>query len=430
MKNNITILTPQNVNSINKKLNKDIPISEVFKSNKYFREDINTILRKSKTKEITNILKTFGIEPLSPGYGDKISTFIMGAEGKAIAIIALGFLIIGLLPALSAMIEGNFWKDNSSSLFSTIEDIGYWNQYIIAMPITALVTSMYFSRLPKTLIELVLQGTFPVTRSQWNDFVIKISNRVYGNWFVKILPYITGFICAITLSHIYLFEKSNYWNNISFANNTTKAGWLLVPDIFFLYTLISLAVLRVIITSYVLIKFFNFTPDIQPLHPDSSGGLSPLGKLSSTLNLGTFLYGLLSVVGIYANNYNYSKPIYGPENITIMVAYVLCASIIFFLPLLSAHSCMKEAKYNTIQTINQRFETLNKQLIKSLDKNDKLSKENIEDLKSLKDIHEIASKMPVYPFDTETVTRFIGSILIPILVYILTNLIDKFFIIK
>lgn len=432
MAKKLEILKQENIEAIVKKLAQpDVPVYSVFRENERFQEEVNFLFRNSTTAEIKKVFQKFNIRPLNPALGDKFASYVMGAEGKAVALITLGIFLFGFLPAIAAMVEGGFsdqvLSQNPSITFFAMEDIGYWNQFILSMPIVALVTSMYFSQLPKTLLELVLRGVFPITLEQWNNFVTETASHVYRNAFIRFTPYLIGLICTITLTDKYFYARTGYWNSVEFSKNSTIAGLLLIPNVFLLYFLIALAVLRVIATSFILIKFFKFTPDVQPLHPDSSGGLSPLGKLSSTLNLGTLLYGIFSVIGIYANSQNYNYPINAPVNVLIMVVYMLGALVIFFFPLLAAHHCMRESKYNTIQIINDRFEAENKNLIQSIRENKIPKKEQIEKIETLQKIHNIAAKMPVYPFNTETITYFLGSILIPVSLYILTSVIEKLF---
>jgi len=405
----------------NSQLDKDSTITEVFRDNKLAQEDLNEIFSHPDPQGMDFFYDNYYLERLNPGAGDLFASWLMRTNGLNIGIITLIIGLIGLIPALISIAEGNF--NNPDLFLSTLKDFGYWEQYPIAMPIVVLLSTMYFRRFPVSLLELVLQGVFPITRDQWNHFVTVTAKSIYQAKIVVWSPYLIALSCSVFLSKIYLYDTPDSWYMIGFSSEATIAGWFLAVNIFILYFLIATAVIRIIATSVILNRFFEFLPNIQPLHPDGAGGLLPLGKLSKSLNLGVFLFGIISAAGIYVNHITYQKPVLSGVNIAIMCAYVLGASIVFFIPLLSAHTKMKEAKYNIIQSINYHFEKENRDLMKSLEGSGVLNKEKVSNIESMLVMHNIARRMPVYPFNIETITSFLGSIIIPLLLYLVQILI-------
>jgi hypothetical protein len=403
----------------NQRPNEIIPISEIIRRDYKMAKEINTIFQKLNTREVYETLAPFGVSRFEPGMGDRLAGILTNLYGKNIFFAMMIILIIGLLPAFISIGEGTFINNNSIAM-TAMQDPGYWDQYALGLPILVFTISMYFGRFPKYLLELVFIGVFPISSKQWNEFVKKTANRIYSLKIVTIFPYLVGIGCMIGLSLHYLYCEPK-WYRVCFDRSTSIAGWFVVIDIFLQYYLVAFGVTRIIATFFVLKEFFKFPANIQPLHPDASGGLSPLGKLSTSLNIGAFGYGIICVIGIVANYYVYGDAIVSPENIAIMVAFVVGASIVFFMPLLAAHSRMKEAKYDTIQTINNRFECLNAEIIHSLEETCDVDKRQLEKLESLKKIHEIALKMPVFPFNIKTVSSFLGSIFLPVITYIITT---------
>ena len=205
------------------------------------------------------------------------------------------------------------------------------------------------------------------------------------------------------------------------------AGWFVIPLNFCLFYLIAMCLLRIIGTFIVLNNYFKHPPNIQPLHPDCCGGLSPLGKLSMKPTLGVFIFGMVVVISIIVdirppNN----MPILHPLNLLLIIGYLVGASIAFFLPSFAAHPAMKESKYHTIQIINQNYQRVNNELMKVLQSNKNVDSKTIDELDSLKKLHDIAFRMPVYPFNFQTISSFFGSVFAPLLVLALEILIKLF----
>lgn len=125
------------------------------------------------------------------------------------------------------------------------------------------------------------------------------------------------------------------------------------------------------------------------------------------------------IYGFYSNEKNYLIVT------LIILGYIFAAYVVFFIPLKAVHSSMKSAKDSNILLINENFNTLNSEIRSSLRKNEPITKEVMSNFQNLTELHIITSKMPVYPYNIATITSFISSILIPVLLSVLTILIDK-----
>jgi hypothetical protein len=368
-----------------------------------------------KTDVILKHLESVGLTPLNPGKGDRFVSFLIHSSSWRAIYISLAFISIGLLNFVIAALEGNF--------FNSIKDIGYWD-LIIALTAVVLTLCLYFGKLPWAILELILSNTIELSTRGYYEFK-RTAENIYENRFIVWCPYITGLAAAILTTVIFGFRADNTWQAISFSEHKTVAGWITPVLSFALYYLITVLALRILVTFFILMKFFEFPTNIQPLHPDSCGGLYPLGSLSMKLNFGTFLFGLITAMGVLANIYTHKKPVFYPLNVLMVFSYFVCAVIIFFLPLYAAHRRMKEAKYQTLHDINKQFEKTNKELLVNLKEARKVNKAKVSELESLRKMYEIASKMPVYPFNLQIITSFLGSIIAPTIVFLLQKCINS-----
>jgi hypothetical protein len=216
----------------------------------------------------------------------------------------------------------------------------------------------------------------------------------------------------------YLLSPETTWYKVSFTKNPNAhvAGWFVIPLTFCLYYLITLCLVRIIGTFIVLNNYFKHPPNIQPLHPDRCGGLSPLGKLSMKPALGVCMFGLVAVISIIVN----VKPpnnmsIFHPLNLLLITGYLVGASIAFLPPFFATHHAMKKSKYEAIQVISKNYQRVNDKIMEELKANKHVDSKNVDELDSIKMLNDIAIHMPVYPFNFQIASSFFGAILTPLL---------------
>lgn len=389
-----------------------VPIPDVVRSNPDVAHALNAVLKSGGPADVSALLGQLGLESVDPGGRDRLASWIARLRGRRVTFAVLALLLFSLIPLGIAYLEGNLV--NPALDADALHDIGHWNQFVIALPSAVMLMAMYFGQFPKTLIELVLSGVFPINQQQWNAFV-RDARTIYRHWLLLILPYLIGIGMGLVGLNVYMLNVPNTWITVDLPSDMNWAGVVQLPLVVLLYYVIPAGGFRIIATYFVLRRFFRFPANIQPLHPDAAGGLSPLGRLSMRLNLGAFMFGLVAVNGARANVVTWGMPLLHPANIAIYSAYLIGASIIFFLPLFAAHNRMKEAKYQTLQIISDRFNQLNQSLIAELANAEGIDKSRIEELDSIQQLHAIASKMPVYPFNVQNISSFFGSVLTPIL---------------
>jgi hypothetical protein len=153
---------------------------------------------------------------------------------------------------------------------------------------------------------------------------------------------------------------------------------------------------------------------LRPLNPDKAGGLGVLGKYSLKMVL-FLLPPLFPIMGyIFFGNVN----ILFVVGLTLYIPFLILA---FFFPLSGAHGAMKNFKDQELRMLSEEFNSIYDKFIKNI-RDDNLPEiiEEFELMDKLGDLYNKANKMPVWPFDTNTLTKF-GSILAAIITSIWLN---------
>jgi len=104
-----------------------------------------------------------------------------------------------------------------------------------------------------------------------------------------------------------------------------------------------------------------------------------------------------------------------------LTQYIPLVIVAFFYPLSGAHEATKKSKAQELETLSLRFNQIYDKLLIDV-KNENFTRipTDMDILNKLDVFYFKAEKMPVWPFDTETITKF-GSILAAIITSIWLN---------
>ena len=194
-----------------------------------------------------------------------------------------------------------------------------------------------------------------------------------------------------------------------------------------IYCILSIALFSIMSITWLKKLFSEFSITILPLHPDGSGGLSPLGNYALKLSYLIVLVGLILVITPITRNFVINGTfefLWTSELIVALGAYLVAAPVIFFLPLSVAHRVMQEAKNHLLMQIANRFSEEYSLIQKALGKNDLDIKQNLEIMEQLQNLHRTIDSFPVWPFDSANLIRFATSYITPLVTAILATIID------
>jgi hypothetical protein len=261
---------------------------------------------------------------------------------------------------------------------------------------------------------------------QWNSFKQK-ANEIYSKWYYTNGPHIIALAITIVLIIVFRHPKNKIWYSLETDNFVYIAGWAQIIVYYVTFYTFSLGLLNIFASYRVLSTLFSSNKlNVQPLHPDKCGGLAPLGALSRTLIYWIIFIGIIVALNVWNNYYILNRHFDDPLQLSIIFGYLVMAYIIFFLPMHAAHKPMKKAKEEELTLIHRYISKIDKAVKMDFEKSNDIDNKALENFNNAKQIYDITSEMPVYPYNFKTVAAFISSILIPILFLIIQKIIDIF----
>jgi hypothetical protein len=116
-----------------------------------------------------------------------------------------------------------------------------------------------------------------------------------------------------------------------------------------------------------------------------------------------------------------------PELVPAIIAYVALSPAAFLGPLSTANRAMQKAKEGLLLALSQAFhQTYQQTYTAMLGRGQPPQDDQLKRLKDLQELHKLTEEFPVWPFNTRTLARFLGSVFAPILLAIVPGLITEF----
>jgi hypothetical protein len=348
--------------------------------------------------------------------------------GRAIILLYIpSFLVI-----LSTLIEGTFITLPSSEGISLLQHPGNFSMLII-FPLIVISFINLIIRYHRfifninNLIDISKLKKENQAGKEYIETIIKkgyVKTKAFWVFFstVTLICVSAVLLNIINTSSINLvIEKfgHNVYDSIDFIFGflTMKLFfilfWFVIPSILLgkLYLIISSLnnVFRILRKSDALY--------MNPLHPDKSGGLGQLGEIALRLNY-TVAIAFAMVIALYFSHGMTGTLMFGFIIVTLLMV------IVFFFPLHEAHKAMKEAKIRLLSSLSQKYDSINKRFTDHIltsktheELFDNQGEEMFETHKKLSEIYEHILNLPTWPYDLNTISRFIGTLLIPVVVF-------------
>jgi len=364
----------------------------------------------------------------------------LNQPGRRKKIITMVWILFGIMPYFifyfSGLVDHNLYLEGDARGF--FEDYAFHSYIYIPFLFHAALN--YFPQLSDILVSLknILfsndnsgeKSSFQKNNKEnstqltiFNRLLQKYESIILGNSKSKILKYILllgglAWSAMMATAHYYALDTYGYdlWSSqnylVTFITRTIYEtivfGFLFPLLLFkFLTTLYTIKHICLDLTKEKIIR-------LRPINPDKAGGLGDLGKYS--LKLVILL--LPPLIPIFA------YMIFNPVTMVLLsglTLYIPLLVLTFFYPLSGAHRAMKEFKDRELQNLSHKFNAIYDTFIEKIDPDaDTLIPEEYDALEKIDRLYKKAEKMPVWPFDTDTITKF-GSILAAILTSIWLN---------
>ena len=358
-------------------------------------------------------------------HADLLTKTLVGRMQLRPALITLIAMVVLNLPILIFATLYGLWETTPDRI-GLLHHYNWWIYRLTSIP----ATIFFFFWLPDgvtgVITGLKANGVLdvpnqPSQEDALRQYVVEF-DRSYSNKLWAVLSLIIS-VGLVVLSQIPELMEIRTWQT-----SHPIIFWYTVLLWGLIFFLGAMNVFRIVLSITWFNRLFDrFKVDVKVLHPDKAGGLSPLGEFSVKIGYGIAVYGLAAVAGILSESYLRTTQFTGPELsirfLPLLVAYLVLAPIVFFLPIGAARSIMKKAKNAFIVQIADQFEIDTIEIQSLLASGADELKRKLDKIEQLTKLYDIAIKFPVWPFNTENLIRFLSAISSPFVVALISILV-------
>jgi hypothetical protein len=158
--------------------------------------------------------------------------------------------------------------------------------------------------------------------------------------------------------------------------------------------------------------FLRFQVTPHPLHPDRCGGLRAINNYAVGFTYVIAAAGIGVGLMVYATLHR--GGVLSPDMAFLTAVYLVVALLCFFLPPLTAHRAMDQAKRELLAEISKQFQHDYAQATARLGGESGELQAHVEKVQNLRTLYEMTDAFPVWPFDTATLRRFIVAVTVPL----------------
>lgn len=348
-------------------------------------------------------------------------------------IIAVWFLF-GIIPAIlffiTSKLDNSFYIEGQRGLIQDYIFLSYY-VFIPALINVALVNFPKLSEVLYSLEEVIItekailnfnnrkasiskMNKDCLKEDDFNSLLKTYEAKIIGEKWTNVIKYLMmgGGLCYVLFigARAHWFAMETYgmdiWSSrnypISFYTRTFYEAiifGLIFPVIIYKFLAI-LYTMKDICKKLTKMKVLR----IRPVNPDRAGGLGELGKYSFKMVILLIPPILPILTYIFFGNVNIVF-IFG------LSLYIPLLVFTFFYPLSGAHRAMRESKKRELKILSLEFNKIYDSFIMDIEKNHIHElPSDFEMLEKLDELYAKAESMPVWPFDTITITKF-GSLL-------------------
>lgn len=285
---------------------------------------------------------------------------------------------------------------------------------LVVVPCVFVLLIHFLKSIPDTFVNLwenkVIQGKTEskMLIEQYNvqlkTIETKINNKnhfrvIYISTFIIILLSLYGYHKTLTLEYPVVTSYDTRFfplSGIVFYATAIFLAYLVIPTLY--------KGVRLIFLPRKLHRTFGIR--VRPLHPDGCGGLKSLGDLCIRFDY-IFLVGAVgsALRLFFSEGGEFELYFY------FFLVYAFLVTFFFLYPLWPVHNVMKAQKYHLLNRLNERLDPAYQEIAESAD----ISVENLEKLEKMDIIYRRVNGMPVWPFDTGGLLRFLTTVFVPLL---------------
>lgn len=294
------------------------------------------------------------------------------------------------------------------SIFDPPDSIVLWLWRALLNPSIAGYYLWASQSMSNLLLELEQKSSVDVTDNDWY-----LADRTYRNPFWKYFA--MGF--ASFSGGLFLLLYPYYGESISWLALLKTFGRMV--GVYMI--VITIAIL--IVNAWLLEKILEPKDlQIEPLHPDGCSGLRPLSQYSLKTAYLVATFGMILGLVEYRLILDGISDEFWFVHLSIPI-YIVLSLTAFFVPLLTAHSKMLNAKNALLNTISRQFQKDYQSLIQLTRESDpELLSQQMKKVKQLDEIHQRTNQFAVWPFDMQSLRQYVLSLTAPLIPLIIALL--------
>lgn len=288
---------------------------------------------------------------------------------------------------------------------------------LVTLPVLVCLLLSERATLPLRTAEVVSPST-DEARVEEAQKLVHIWERRYGT--ANTVGQLLGIVAAIAASWlVYALiagwpsgKPLGHWGHL--GGHTNAAGWvLLLLPLPLLFWALTFYVFRAVTTVRFLDALVKGSwVEVDLFHHDSCGGLRPVGRIGLR-NQVLVAAGGVNIVAVFYVLHTLGEGLLLHILVVVVgLIYVVCGPLVFLGPLLPFRRIMLAERTTRLSEVASRLRREYDRVMKS-DPDHEGFRGGLDLVKELRELREYVSRMPVWPFDTSTLRKFLAAFSAP-----------------
>lgn len=357
---------------------------------------------------------------------DPVTKMLLGRFGYKLVFIWFIFPILPILTSvhyetLTSMMLPSELSGESVKTLPLLKDEMFYS-LLVVIPFVIILLNYFLTSIPDMVVALwenkVIQSRIEPEPSikQYNAYLREFETKVNNKKEFSLISISIPIIILLSLYGYYKALTIEYPAVTSYdIRFFPLSGIVFYAAIVFLFYLVIPTLYKGFLSILLPRKLHReFSIRARPLHPDKCGGLKSLGDLCIRFDY-IFLIGVVSSIFHLLLSEGTESEMY----FYFFLAYAFLVTFFFLYPLWPIHNVMKVQKYDLLNKLNDTLDPLYLDIAGSAD----IDTKNLEKIDRMDMIYSRVSNMPVWPFDTGGLIRFLTTVCVPFVGIIVDTLI-------
>lgn len=344
-------------------------------------------------------------EAMTPYYqGDPLARFLLRSVKLTPVTMGVAAAVIPILASMGiALLTGVLLP--RPGIQALLTDVYFWFWGLVIMPV-AWGSYVWSAQVIKFLIQKIQAShAIAIATSEVDEIRLQYV-RPWRPWAAAAIAVFTGILFFRSREALAGWDSSTITTRLCSTFFWTTGMYA-----------VCMLVLNLLTNVWALARIFrNKEISVRPMAVDQAGGLGFLGEYAVKTVYIAVVFGL----GVFAGQFKFIAQGAARENWTVfleIVAYIPLTIVLFFAPLRTVHSGMKRTRDGWLEAIAKEFEAKYRLAYEQLGDTEAFMR-RVERLKALQDLFEMTNSYPTWPYNTNTIRKFVTSVVTPLLAFI------------